>query len=128
MERADGVERDGVAEPGGAVRHSDDELADALQVEVDRATAAIPIVAGPLAAADGDGAATLSDAEVTAIVNADLRVHDTFGAIQHLQNVLQARATAAIPVVGEPADAVVGEWMQRKSTTRTTTGPGRRRS
>ncbi|WP_433862238.1 cytosine permease [Streptomyces sp. L7] len=108
MERADGVERDGVAEPGGAVRHSDDELADALQVEVDRATAAIPIVAGPLAAADGDGAATLSDAEVTAIVNADLRVHDTFGAIQHLQNVLQARATAAIPVVGEPADAVVG--------------------
>lgn len=111
MERADGVEGDGVAGPGSAVRHSDDELADALQAEVDRATAAIPIVAGPAAVAagpaavaDGDGAAGLSDAEVTAIVNADLRIHDTFGAIQHLQNVLQARATAAIPVVGEPAD------------------------
>ncbi|MFE4470696.1 cytosine permease [Leifsonia sp. NPDC056824] len=110
MERADDVKGNGVAEPGGA-RHSDDELADALQVEVDRATAAIPIIAGPLPAADGvagadgaDGAAALSDAEVTAIVDADLRIHDTFGAIQHLQNVLQARATAAIPLVGEPAD------------------------
>ncbi|MEN2737382.1 cytosine permease [Microbacterium sp. X-17] len=102
MERADGVKRNGVAEPGGA-RHSDDELADALQVEVDRATAAIPIVAGPPPAADADDAAALSDAEVTAIVDADLRIHDTFGAIQHLQNVLQARATAAIPLVGEPA-------------------------
>ncbi|QNE33959.1 purine-cytosine permease family protein [Leifsonia shinshuensis] len=110
MERADGVEGDGVVEPGAA-RHSDDELADALQAEVDRATAAIPIVAGPLAAADG---AALSDAEVTAIVNADLRIHDTFGAIQHLQNVLQARATAAIPLVGEPADEVAEEAVEEE--------------
>ncbi|WP_434317809.1 cytosine permease [Leifsonia sp. P73] len=108
MERADGVKGNGVAEPGGA-RHSDDELADALQVEVDRATAAIPIVAGPLPAADAGDAAALSDAEVTAIVDADLRIHDTFGAIQHLQNVLQARATAAIPLVGEPSDDVEEE-------------------
>ncbi|MFE4951509.1 cytosine permease [Leifsonia sp. NPDC056665] len=108
MERADDVKGNGVAEPGGA-RHSDDELADALQVEVDRATAAIPIVAGPPSAVDADGAAALSDAEVTAIVDADLRIHDTFGAIQHLQNVLQARATAAIPLVGEPANGVEEE-------------------
>ncbi|MEY9953289.1 cytosine permease [Leifsonia sp. EB34] len=113
MERADDVEGDGVAEPGGA-RHSDDELADALQAEVDRATAAIPIVAGARAATDGEGAATLSDAEVTAIVDADLRIHDTFGAIRHLQNVLQARATAAIPVVGEPRRDVVEEHKEEE--------------
>ncbi|MEY9850968.1 NCS1 family nucleobase:cation symporter-1 [Leifsonia sp. EB41] len=108
MERADDVKGNGVAEPGGA-RHSDDELADALQVEVDRATAAIPIVAGPPAAPAATDDAALSDAEVTAIVDADLRIHDTFGAIQHLQNVLQARATAAIPVIGQPADDVEEE-------------------
>lgn len=120
MERADDVEGGGAAEPDGAVRHSDDELADALQAEVDRATAAIPIVAESRAerpAAERpvaerpvaesvvpaeDAAAGLSDAEVTAIVDADLRIHDTFGAIQHLQNALRAReTTAAVPVAAE---------------------------
>lgn len=95
---ADGVEGEGVAEPDRRIRHSDDELADALQVEVDRATAAIPIIAGPTVQQD---AAALSDDEVTAIVDADLRIHDTTAAIALLQSVLEARAaTSAIPVVG----------------------------
>ncbi|KQR54425.1 hypothetical protein ASF88_06455 [Leifsonia sp. Leaf336] len=96
---ADGVEGEGIAEPDRRIRHSDDELADALQAEVDRVTAAIPIIAGPTASRPD--AASLSDDEVTAIVDADLRVHDTTAAIAHLQSVLQARAaTSAVPVVG----------------------------
>lgn len=97
---ADDVEGEGVAEPDRRIRHSDDELADALQAEVDRVTAAIPIIAGPTVHAD---TAALSDDEVTAIVDADLRVHDTTAAIAHLQSVLDARAaTSSIPVVGAP--------------------------
>ena len=97
---ADGVEGEGVAEPDRRIRHSDDELADALQAEVDRATAAIPIVARPSAVppevaspeAASPEAASLSDDEVTAIVDADLRIHDTTAAIALLQSVLDARA------------------------------------
>lgn len=105
---ADGVEGEGVAEPDRRIRHSDDELADALQAEVDRATAAIPIVARPSAVppevaspeAASPEAASLSDDEVTAIVDADLRIHDTTAAIALLQSVLDARAaTSSIPVV-----------------------------
>jgi purine-cytosine permease-like protein len=100
----DGVQGEGIAEPDLRIRHSDDELADALQAEVDRVTAAIPIIAGPTVM--GPDAASLSDDEVTAIVDADLRVHDTTAAIAHLQSVLEARAaTSAIPVVEAQAPA-----------------------
>ncbi|MCI0155829.1 cytosine permease [Leifsonia shinshuensis] len=96
---ADGVDGEGVAEPDRRIRHSDDELADALQAEVDRVTAAVPIIAGPTVVRPD--AAALSDDEVTAIVDADLRIHDTTAAIAHLQSVLDARAaTSSIPVVG----------------------------
>ncbi|MBO1738624.1 cytosine permease [Leifsonia sp. TF02-11] len=111
---ADGVEGEGVAEPDRRIRHSDDELADALQAEVDRATAAIPIVARPSAVppevaspeAASPEAASLSDDEVTAIVDADLRIHDTTAAIALLQSVLDARAaTSSIPVVPSESGA-----------------------
>lgn len=103
-------------EPGdGGGRHSDEELASAMEDEVARMTASIPIIAGPnvMGPADRDspsqgrpphGPGEWSDAEVTALVDADLATHDTLGAIEHLQTVLEARATAALPVVGE-ADA-----------------------
>ncbi len=109
---ADGVEGEDVAEPDRRIRHSDDELADALQAEVDRATAAIPIVAGPSAVSPE--AASLSDDEVTAIVDADLRIHDTTAAIALLQSVLDARAaTSSIPVVpsesGADEDSTAGD-------------------
>lgn len=107
MERAEGVEGDGVAEPDGTVHHSDDELAGALEAEVERITAAIPIIAGPTVVRPD--AAALSDDEVTAIVDADLRSHDTFAAIRHLQTVLEARAaTSAIPIVGHAAQQEPG--------------------
>lgn len=106
---ADGVEGGRVAEPDRRIRHSDDELADALQAEVDRVTAAIPIIAGPTVVRPD--VAALSDDEVTAIVDADLRIHDTTAAIAHLQSVLEARAaTSAVPVVdGEARVAPVME-------------------
>jgi purine-cytosine permease-like protein len=101
---ADDVDGEGAAEPDRRIRHSDDELADALQAEVDRVTAAIPIIAGPTVVRQG--AAALSDAEVTALVDADLQIHDTTAAIAHLQSVLEARAaTASIPVVEPQAPA-----------------------
>ena len=115
------MEGEGVAEPDRRIRHSDDELADALQAEVDRATAAIPIVARPSAVPAGVAspeaspeaaspeAASLSDAEVTAIVDADLRIHDTTAAIALLQSVLDARAaTSSIPVVPSESGADEG--------------------
>lgn len=104
-------------EPGGAERHSDDELASAIEAEVSRATTAAPILAGPTVVGSGGDPAALSDDEVEAIVDEDLRAHDTLAAIDHLQRVLEARAaTSAIPVqaaaepVVEPvAEAVMAE-------------------
>lgn len=124
---ADGVEGEGVAEPDRRIRHSDDELADALQAEVDRATAAIPIIARPSAVppevaspeAASPEAASLSDDEVTAIVDADLRIHDTTAAIALLQSVLDARAaTSSIPVVPPESGA------EEDSTAEGDTGEG----
>lgn len=58
---ADDVDGEGVAGPDRGIRHSDDELADALQAEVDRVTAAIPIIPGSTVVRHG--AAALDDAE-----------------------------------------------------------------
>lgn len=51
----------------------------------------------PSSAAAQDPAA-LTDEEVTELVGHDLDAHDTLAAIEHLQSILVARATAAIPI------------------------------
>jgi NCS1 family nucleobase:cation symporter-1 len=82
-------------------RHDDDELASALEKQVSRMTAALPIIAGPtVIGSDGVAdAASLTDDQVAALVDRDLTSHDTLAAIEHLQSVLVARAaTTAIPV------------------------------
>ncbi|GAA1445033.1 cytosine permease [Leifsonia poae] len=80
--------------------HDDDELARALEEQVSRMTSAVPIIAGPtVVGTDGIAdAALLTDDQVAALVDEDLNAHDTLAAITHLENVLAARATTAIPI------------------------------
>ncbi|MFF1634920.1 cytosine permease [Leifsonia sp. NPDC058248] len=80
--------------------HDDDELASALEAQVSRMTSAVPIIAGPtVVGADGLAeAASLTDDQVAALVDVDLSSHDTLAAIEHLERVLVARATMAIPI------------------------------
>lgn len=82
-------------------RHDDDELASALEEQVSRMTATLPIIAGPtVIGSDGVAdAASLTDDQVAALVDRDLTSHDTLAAIEHLERVLVARsATTAIAV------------------------------
>jgi NCS1 family nucleobase:cation symporter-1 len=95
--------------------HDDDELASALEAQVSRMTSAVPIIAGPtVVGTDGlSDAASLTDDQVAALVDVDLSSHDTLAAIEHLERVLVARATMAIPVqstaVAPPAAEQVAE-------------------
>ena len=93
--------RRGPAQSAPQERHDDDELATALEEQVSRMTAALPIIAGPtVIGSDGVAdAASLTDDQVAALVDRDLTSHDTLAAIEHLESVLVARAaTTAIPV------------------------------
>ena len=94
-------------EPAVAERttHDDDELASALEAQVSRMTSAVPIIAGPtVVGADGlADAAALTDDQVAALVDVDLSSHDTLAAIEHLERVLVARATMAIPIQARPS-------------------------
>jgi purine-cytosine permease-like protein len=92
-------------------RHDDDELASAIEEQVSRMTAALPIIAGPtVIGSDGVAdAASLTDDQVAALVDRDLTSHDTLAAIEHLERVLVARsATTAIalqtPEPPEPSE------------------------